>query len=587
MIKTLFTTIAISLITICLFAQKADIKRIEDNIKTLASDGFRGRAPGTAGGKMAAEHILQEFLKAGITPLYENGFQYFDIITSVEAGNKNRFTIGTDEAILEKDFSPLGYSENGILNAEIVFVGYGFEIDCNTMQWNDYEDIDLAGKWALILRGDPDIENPFSNYLNHSDDRNKVLIAKDHGAKGVLLVSGKKYLKEDNLVSISYEKASGTAGIPVINITRDFCNTYIFEDNTVTGYEDTLNSSLESNSFKTGILLSANVDLIFNTLNTQNVVGMLKGKDSLLNNQYLVIGAHYDHLGMGGKGTTTRKRDTIAVHNGADDNASGVAGIIELANLYKQFPTRRSIIFVAFGAEEIGLIGSKYFVNNTEIELTNIKSMINFDMIGRMDSVSHSLTISGTGTSREANSILKFHSVNYDFIIKQNPGGYGPSDHSSFYINKIPVLFFSTGTHEDYHTPEDDFEKLNIQGEANIINLAYEIITDIANRQEFLTYSTTSGRPQLRGSRKLKVTLGIIPDFEANSTKGLDVDGVSDGGPAQSAGMHKGDLIVSLNGQEISNIYDYMYRLAKLKPGETVIVEVIRNNEKKVLLIQL
>ena len=571
------------------YAQNPDLKRLTKNIEFLASDSLKGRYPGTAEDKVAANFIIQNFKDAGLKPMFGDGLQEFEIVTSVKPGESNFMIFNEISGELGKDFTPFGFSENGKLMANIVFVGYGFDFESDTLNWKDYENVDVTDKWVLILRGDPEIDNPFSNFVAHSQDRNKVMIAKDHGAKGVLFVSGVNYDEKDELVSISYDGASGSAGVPVIQIKRELANKILTIKNTsIEEQEKNLNENFKSNSFELETIFTAKTDLIWNKVETYNVVAKLEGTDPNLKNEYIVIGAHYDHLGMGGEGSSSRKRDTIAVHNGADDNASGVVGVIELAYSLKKIPIKRSIIFIAFGAEEVGLLGSKYFVKNSPVDISSIKTMVNFDMIGRIDQVSKSLSVSGTGTFTEADSLLNLFLGNYDFQLKTNADGYGPSDHSSFYMYDIPVLFISTGAHEDYHTPFDDVERLDLESEIEILTYSQEIITAIANNEKALTFAEAAGKQtQTRSGRRLKVTLGIVPDFANTETKGLGVDGVKKGGPADSGGILKGDRIVSMNGEEVTNIYDYMFRLAKLKPGKTVIIEVLRNDEIKVLLIQL
>jgi Peptidase family M28/PDZ domain/PA domain len=571
------------------YAQNIDLERLTKNIEFLASDSLKGRFPGTAEDKVSAEFILQNFKDAGLSPMLDDGLQEFEVVTSVKPGKLNSFVFNDFTGELGIDYTPFGFSENGKLIASPVFAGYGFDFESDTLSWKDYDNIDVTDKWVMILRGDPEIDNPFSNFVAHSQDRKKVMIAKDHGAKGVVFVSGVNYDDKDELVSVNYDRASGTAGIPVIHIKRELANQILASNNkTVENLENNLNENFKSNSFEIEATLTGQTELMWEKVETFNVLAKIEGTDLALKEEYIIIGAHYDHLGMGGEGTSSRKKDTIAPHNGADDNASGVVGVIELANSFAKNPPKRSIIFMAFGAEEVGLLGSKYFVKNPPIDIASIKIMFNFDMIGRIDPVSKSLSVSGTGTFTEADSLLNLFLEDYDLQLKTNTDGYGPSDHSSFYMNDIPVLFFSTGAHEDYHTPFDDIERLDLESEVEILNYTFDIIDNIANRENILTFAEASGKQtQSRGGRRLKVTLGIVPDFANTESKGLGVDGVKKGGPAESAGMQKGDRIISMNGEEVTNIYDYMFRLAKLKPGETTIVEVLRNDEVKVLLVQL
>jgi hypothetical protein len=322
-------------------------------------------------------------------------------------------------------------------------------------------------------------------------------------------------------------------------------------------------------------------------LETKNVVAKLEGSDPELKNEYIVVGAHYDHLGMGGPGSGSRAIDTTAVHNGADDNASGVAGVMELAETLAQdsVKTRRSIVFVAFGAEELGLMGSKYFIKDPLIEIPSIKAMINFDMIGRLKE-DNSVMIGGTGTSHEAVDILA--SINEDELnLGFSSDGFGPSDHAAFYAEDIPVFFISTGAHIDYHTPKDDAEFINYEGQKVVLDYTHRLVLELANRDEPLTFKEAGPKERERQGYDFKVTLGIMPDFTGADNNGLRVDGVRADGPADQGGMLKGDVIVAMNGMEVKNIYDYMNRLKRLSPGETVSVDVMRNDERVVLIVQL
>jgi aminopeptidase-like protein len=282
--------------------------------------------------------------------------------------------------------------------------------------------------------------------------------------------------------------------------------------------------------------------------------------------------------------------DTIAIHNGADDNASGTAMVMELAKKLcsQKVKLKRSIIFVSFSGEEMGLLGSKYFVNNPPVEIKKIKAMFNFDMVGRFDKEKNSISISGTGTSAEGDSILKVFEKGLPFTVTHSPDGYGPSDHASFYSSNIPVFFFTTGVHMDYHTPFDDADKLDYTAEKKIGDFSTALIVDIDNLSKDLTFKESGKKENVgRSGRRYKVTLGIMPDFAGSEKKGLRVDGVTKDGPAYKGGMLKGDIIISVHGMKVENIYDYMARLNKLKAGMTVNVEVLRNGKVEILIIQL
>jgi hypothetical protein len=337
-------------------------------------------------------------------------------------------------------------------------------------------------------------------------------------------------------------------------------------------------------------MVNASAEIIQKKALTENVVGMIEGTDPVLKDEYIVIGGHYDHLGFGGPGSGSRMPDTVAVHNGADDNASGTAMVIELAGKLAAEKNRlkRSVIFIAFSGEEMGLLGSKYFTDHSPVDMKKIKAMFNFDMVGRFDKEKNSISISGTGTSLEGDSIIRMYEKQLPFTVTHSPDGYGPSDHASFYASNIPVFYFTTGAHTDYHTPFDDADKLDYGKEKEIGDFSYNIIMNIDNLPKALTFHESGKKESAgRGGRRMKVTLGIMPDFAGTEKKGLRVDGVTKDAPADKGGMLKGDIIISINGMTVGNIYEYMSRMGKLKQGQTISVEVIRKEKNVVLIIQL
>ena len=593
MLRTFFIS-TILLLSGVAFAQKSPeitAKDLKADVYYLASDSLKGRKPGTPGANLAAEYIRKKFTVSGLKLLAEKGFQYFEIVSDVNLGEKNSLTFQGFEGVVKKDFIPLAYSSNGEVNQPVVFVGYGFDIDQDSLKWKDYAGVDVKGKWVMILRADPELDNMESKFIPYTELRSKILTAKDHGAAGVLVVSPVALDKDDKLIQLTSDNNDVTSGIPVINIKRDVANLLLQASGfRIDSLENILNKSKKPRSIEIATVVDGTASIVLKREKTENVIGMLEGKDPVLKNEIIVIGAHYDHLGFGGTGSGSRMPDTVAIHNGADDNASGTAMVMELAGKLASVKKgiKRSIIFVSFSGEEMGLLGSKYFVDHCPVEMKKIKAMFNFDMVGRFDKEKNAISISGTGTSAESDSIIKMYEKGLPFTVTHSPDGYGPSDHASFYAANIPVFYFSTGAHTDYHTPFDDAEKLNYDKEKEIGDFAFNIILNIDKKLMPLTFRE-SGKKESSGrsGRRLKVTLGIMPDFAGTEKKGLRVDGVTKGGPAAKGGILKGDVIISINGMSVGNIYDYMARLQKLKHGLTISVEVIRNEKNVVLLIQL
>ncbi len=564
---------------------------LQEYVTFLASDSLKGRKPGSEEINTAANYIRDHFKLAGLKLLGEDGFQWFEIVTDVKLGDENALVVGDYNATLKKDFIPLSFSTSATVHSPVIFAGYGFDIDLDSLKWSDYKGVDVKGKWVMIFRADPDLDNPDSKFIQYGDERSKVLTAKDQGAAGLLLVTPKGVDKEDKLMPLVIENNEVKGGIPIISITREFADRLLRKSGvTIDSLERILVSSKAPKSFETGETVIGTVDLALEHQRTANVMAMLEGSDPILKNEYLVVGGHYDHLGFGGKGSGSRMPDTNAVHNGADDNASGTAMVMELAKRLAQEKgnSRRSIIFVTFSSEEIGLLGSKYFVNHPPVELKKMKAMFNFDMVGRFEKEKNSISVSGTATSVEADSILKSLEQKLSFAVVHSPDGYGPSDHAAFYSSDIPVFYFNTGVHTDYHTPFDDVEKLDFDAEMKIGDFAASVILGVDNLPKALTFKESGKKENAgRSGRRLKVTLGIMPDFAGTEKKGLRIDGVTKDGPADKGAMKKGDIIIAINGMQVGNIYEYMSRLQKLKLGTTISVEIIREEKKQILIIQL
>ncbi len=406
------------------------------------------------------------------------------------------------------------------------------------------------------------------------------------GAAGVIFVSGPRFDANDELLQM--DKPEGRLDIPVIQIKREIADKIFSANNTtVKKLETELYQKQSPISFNTHKKIFLQTDIESDPKKTYNIVA------ELINNEdakYIVIGAHYDHLGFGGLGTGSRNPNVNAIHYGADDNASGVASMLEIAQKLasKKDSLNTNFLFVAFGAEEMGLLGSKHFTNNLPVPDSLISAMINIDMVGRLRD-DRSLQIGGIGTSAEGDSIVQRLNSTYNFKLGLSQEGYGPSDHSSFYSKDIPVFFYSTGAHIDYHTPNDTVGAINFKGLVDVSNYIYDLAFNLSINETQLTFREAG--PKIPDGdynrRELKVTLGIMPDFSGVEKRGLRADLVIKGKPADKAGMKSGDIIVAIDGLPVGDVYEYMERLNKLKAGQIITVEVIRDDEKKVLIVQL
>ncbi|MBN1996436.1 M20/M25/M40 family metallo-hydrolase [candidate division KSB1 bacterium] len=564
--------------TLAFAGQEPDVTvgELYDHVSFLAADDLEGRFPGTRGGNLAADYIRDQFEKIGLKLYGDNGYQMFQVTTSTTLGDKNSLQIDQKELVLNQDFVPLSFSANTTLSEKGVFVGYGFDIDHDSLRWNDYEDMDVSGKWAVILNGAPDIEGDFNAVFDIYDQRKKALIARDFGAGGVIFVSGEQYQSDDELLAHLYDRSVGNEGLAIIHMKRSILEQILPDSVTLAGLEDYFQQKKSPHSFTLHHRITAETDVQKNLSDTQNVLGFLPGFDAALKNQIIVIGAHYDHLGYGGPGSGSRVPDTLAIHNGADDNASGVAAMLEIAEkLYaERTALKRSVLFIAFAAEEMGLLGSKYYTQNPPAGLADMQYMINLDMIGRM--TDSSLAVAGTGTAEGFQEIVEKKAQSFHIHPNLSPEGYGPSDYSAFYATNIPVLSFMTDIHQDYHTPEDDIGNLNFPGIKIVSDYVIDIVKELANRENVLAFQEAGPQSQPSVRRRFKVTLGIMPDIAASDVDGMRADVVIKDRPAFLAGMQNGDIIVAMDGKPVHNIYEYMHRLSDFKPGQNICVKVKR-----------
>jgi len=407
-------------------------------------------------------------------------------------------------------------------------------------------------------------------------------LARDQKAAGIIFVN--QAGETDQLIPLKHSPNSTAIGLPVLQISRKIADQLVSAQ--LNMLQTKLDEKKQSQSYSLNIQISADVNLKKQIVSVPNVIGIIPGSDPVLRDEYIILGAHFDHLGFGGQGTGSLALDSSAIHNGADDNASGTAGILELSKKLSsnRKNLKRSILLMAYNAEEQGLLGSKYYVNNPTVSLSATAVMINMDMIGRMSE--GKVIVGGTGTSPEFESILNEINKDHGIHLKMSQEGYGPSDHASFYVNNIPVLFFFTGTHMDYHKPSDDWQHINVAGQKQIVDLIYDLTIKLSNQATKPLFSQAGPKTPTQTRRSFKVTFGVIPSYGSDA-EGMEIDGAKKEGPAGKAGMQKGDVITSIGGKEIKNIYDYMYRLEELKPGETVEVKVLRAGKTLTLKVNL
>ncbi len=674
-------TLSLSLILAIAFStfaqqQPADrsapsVEHLRAHVSYLASDKLEGRRTGSVGANAAAEYIAREFARYGLRRSVGQDLpgmsileadsprrymQEFPFVAGVDLGRDNSMLFtphtqaaaaqggtppaqpGTRAASLDlragEDWIPLGFSSNAKLTAKpAIFIGYGIKAD--ELSYNDYANTKVTNHIVIALDGTPDGDNPHGKFVRYAGVRWKAIAAREQGAAGLVVIAREENFKDDRLSRLSYDNSAGEAGLPVVVISRQVAARFLKLSSAaqLVELEKTLQALLNPKPvaptdqydvrFKfirepLDFSLSLSTDIVRRNSPAYNVVGILDGSDPVLKNEVIVIGAHYDHLGRGGSGSlATREGD---IHHGADDNASGVAGMLELARIFssEQAKMKRTLVFMAFSGEEEGLLGSNFYVNHPIVPLGQTVAMINMDMIGRMKE--RKLMIGGVGTSQEWRDLIATANlarsmnvtaassgaqtqsggvniqtkavpvvvaangqavVNFDptkqFDLTLNEDGYGPSDHSSFYAKQVPVLFFFTGTHDDYHKPSDTAEKINYEDEARILSFVGGILRSIDAGTNRPTYATAKSESQGR-SMGFRVYLGTIPNY-SESNDGLKLDGVREDSPASKAGLKAGDRITKLAGREVRNVYDYTYALGEMKAGQEYEVEVVRGSE--------
>jgi len=592
--NSLFILIIFSLIsftTYCQQAQNPEItaEEIKQHIGYLASDELKGRDSGSKEIKEAADYITNEFKEYGLEPIFDGSYlQEFPFIKTIELSDKNSLTISFGEnkisPKLREEYITAPFSGNKTIDAKLVFAGYG--ISAPDLKYDDYDGVDVKDKVVIVLRNTPEPKTPHSEFDTYSPLRKKASVARDKGASGIIFINPYDENKqEDDLVEFTYDRGGSISDFAVVNIKRDIIEKILESEGiNLKEINDKIIETKQPASFELKNSF-ANISTEIKEVEaiSWNVGGYLEGKDPELKKEWLIIGAHFDHLGMGSEGSLYRG-DERQIHNGADDNASGTAGVIELAEKFasQKDKVKRSIAFFTFSGEELGLLGSNYLVNHLPFPAEDAVTMINMDMIGRLKD--SSLIVYGTGTSSNFKDLLNKENE-YGFKLTFNDEGYGPSDQSSFYGAKIPVLFFFTGTHEDYHKPSDDTEKINFAGEKNILDYVYNIAMDIDNTSERPDYLLVE-KKQTGQMFARKVYVGTVPDFAGN-VDGYKISGVSEGSPAQLAGLQGGDIIIEFGGKKISNIYDFTYALGDFVPGDEVDVVVKRGEEQITFKVKL
>ncbi len=556
--------------------------RYLEHVKYLASDGMKGRGDGSPELDKAAEYIAEEFRLWGLRPMGDgNGyFQKFEITTGAEFGPNNQLELNGTGLKINEDFVPMRFSNAADIDGALAFAGFG--ITAPELHYDDYQDINAAGKIVVVLRHQPqemDQKSPFAS-TTHASFINKAINAKQHGARAILFITDINHSDEE-VGRAARDVETDDLGIPALHAKREFVVRLLGDAGKDLGtIQKKIDADLRPQSFDLpGTRAHISTDIIRTRKAVRNVVAAIGGTDPVLQKEWVVVGAHYDHLGLGDRNSLAPGQ-IGQIHHGADDNASGTAGVLELARLAAQnkHEWKRSVLFITFAGEETGLLGSSYFVNHPTIPLNNAMVMLNMDMIGRLNG--NRLFIGGVGTAPDFRGWLEAFNHPTRLELDYSESGYGASDHMSFNAKKIPVLFFFSGLHTDYHKPSDTSDKINADGAVKILSLVYLMLDKAATETSRLEYTEVQQpRSPIAGSGGgYGPYFGSVPDFR-DDLQGVLFADVQNNSPAAKAGLKQGDLLIEFGGKPIQNLYDFTYALRSKKPGDTVSVVVKRNGQ--------
>jgi hypothetical protein len=557
------------------------------HIYYLASDELGGRDPGTPGIERAANYIADHFAAAGVEPAGEEG-TYFQAVQvhsrfPVDATGELAMTgVDIDPPILEVDYVPFPWSSAGAFAGEVAFVGYGLVSE--ERGYDDYAGIEVEGKVVLMLRREPPSWSGGGRYTDLARFDNKVHEAQSRGAVAVLIANQEpKDGKEDQLTPLYPRVGQESYGLPALHVTRELADALLVaaELETLEALQEKLDADepVHCSALLTGIQVSGEAGGDEDAVESKNVIGLIRGHGPQ-SDEYVVIGAHYDHVGRRARPTLwgTGGTEDKQIHNGADDNASGTAGVIELARaLAKAGDLNRSVVVIAFTAEERGFIGSRHFVKSPTVPQDRMVAMLNLDMIGRMQD---RVTAYGVGSGVGFEELVVDRAREVGLKVETRGPISGHSDEDPFFKASIPVIFFFAGLHPDVHQPTDDAHKINEQGAARIVQLVYGVARSLIDREAPPTYSYVAGRASL-AEESPRAVMGFWPGASDEAgAEGILVKRTAPNGPADRAGIMGGDRIVRIDGQAVNDASDYAKVTADKKPGDTVEVVLIREGEE-------
>ena len=566
----------------------ADPQRFLNDVKTLASPAMEGRGAGTKGIALAADMIEQRYRSLGLQPAgTKSFFQPFTVITGAKLNDGNRLEVADGnskrELKLNQGFVPFSFSSSGNVSGTLVFAGYG--ATAPEFGYDDYAHLDVKDKIVVLLRYEPAgfaAKSGNAGLTHHSQLITKAINARNHGAKAVILVNGKpREGEEDSLTKFGSMSGPEDAGILIVQAKNDVTRSWFSAaGKSLNEVQSQIDGSNSPASFAlpgtTGVSLTVNIEKTRATVN--NILAYLPGKTD----EYIIIGAHYDHLGYGDVDSLAPSQ-IGQIHPGADDNASGTAGVLELARLLtpQKGKLQRGILFANFAGEELGLLGSGEWVKEPTLPLDKAVAMINMDMIGRIKD--ERIYVGGTGTGSTFSSLLDEEKSKFPFHLEYSASGYAASDHTSFVARKIPVLFFFSGLHSDYHKPSDTWDKINAPDAAKLLDFVDDVALKLDSTTERVAFVTVKedqphGMAASGGGGGYGPYFGSIPDF-GQEENGVKFSDIRPGSPAAKAGLKAGDVLVKFGDKPIHNLYDFTDALRRSKVGDVVEVQVLRGGK--------
>src|SRR5438105_364796 len=569
--------------------QTAVASRTRPAVEFLASDRLEGRDTGAPGERMAGDYIAMQLARAGAKPLpaHRDMFMPFEFTAGTRDGGST-LTIrggGGQQAFRgAEQVQALSFSDDATINGPVVFAGYGLVVpESQGFGYDSYAGLDVKDKIVLVLHYFPEDTDAKTKaaLARYSDLRYKALAARQHGAKGLLIVIGPRSPNAGQTLRMTSDTALSGSGIPAATISGAVANAmFAGATKALAAAQQELDSG---NPHVPGFTLPSQIDLTTKVVRERqtgrNVIAYLPAANVTADRPWVIVGAHYDHLGHGTRGTSLAgKEEAGQIHHGADDNASGTSAVLAIAEKLATTPLRRNVMFTLWSGEEIGLVGSNAFVMNPPVPLNQVAAYLNFDMVGRMQN--NKLAADGVASSPAWARILERANIAAGFDLATNDDPYQPTDSSNFNQAGLPTLFFTTGSHPDYHRPSDTADKINYEDLDRIVDFAAAVIQATANAD--MAPAFTKVDPPNTGATLagVRVTTGTIPDYTTEA-KGLLLAGVVGGGPAEKAGLMKGDVIIEIAGQSITNIYDYTFALELLKADTPVKVVFMRTGERR------